>query len=272
MPRPTQLSVPQPCHERWDAMTPTGPGRHCAACQQVVVDFTQKTDAEILAHLAQLTGPRACGRFRAEQLGRPLVPPAAPSRWRSWLASVLLAGWGMQPAPVASKSLPHPAPQVSLRHLPGPPRRRPSTLAVKHVQGVVRDATTQHPLAGVAVFLRHENRSATTDSAGRFSLRLPARRPRGGRALVLHFTGYVSATVRLPATTKPPLLQQLSLRADPAAAGVEVVGQEYRREQVMITGMMPLPGSVTVAAPPTSRVAPGFFRRLLRSLRRHPQG
>jgi hypothetical protein len=30
-------------------MTPRGPGCHCAACQKTVVDFTLKTDAEILA-------------------------------------------------------------------------------------------------------------------------------------------------------------------------------------------------------------------------------
>ncbi|WP_161599605.1 hypothetical protein [Hymenobacter nivis] len=74
-PRPTTVHIPTPCAESWAAMTPRGPGRHCAACQKTVVDFTQKTDGEILAMLKQATG-RTCGRFYADQLSRPLVPLA----------------------------------------------------------------------------------------------------------------------------------------------------------------------------------------------------
>ena len=75
-------------------MTPTPTGRHCAACQKTVVDFTQKTDAEILAYLAGAAGP-ACGRFRAGQLARPLqvaTPGGAAPRWRAWLAALVAAG------------------------------------------------------------------------------------------------------------------------------------------------------------------------------------
>ncbi|SHK12507.1 carboxypeptidase-like regulatory domain-containing protein [Hymenobacter psychrotolerans] len=86
MPRLVALSVPQPCHESWALMTPAAQGRHCAACDKVVLDFTQKTDAEILALLQRAAAP--CGRFRPDQLGRPLLPPPAPApRWRTWLAA-----------------------------------------------------------------------------------------------------------------------------------------------------------------------------------------
>jgi|GEM_PF-5922451 len=100
MPQPaTILRVPQPCPESWAAMTPTAAGRHCAACQKTVVDFTQKTDAEILAYLAHAGRGNTCGRFRKEQLGRPLrpvlpVPPA--TRWQAWLAGLLLATLALQ--------------------------------------------------------------------------------------------------------------------------------------------------------------------------------
>ncbi|MDQ2793387.1 MAG: hypothetical protein M3Y12_05195, partial [Bacteroidota bacterium] len=61
----TFLIIPQPCPESWDAMSPTDMGRHCAACAKTVVDFTLKTDAEILAHLAGAVAGRTCGRFAA---------------------------------------------------------------------------------------------------------------------------------------------------------------------------------------------------------------
>ncbi|GAB3292168.1 hypothetical protein ACFQT0_07390 [Hymenobacter humi] len=79
------LSIPQPCHQSWAVMTPTASGRHCAACQKIVVDFTLKTDAEILAYLAGAANGRPGGRFAAGQLERPLqrAAPAAPTRWRA---------------------------------------------------------------------------------------------------------------------------------------------------------------------------------------------
>lgn len=94
----TSLAIPQPCHESWAAMSPTAPGRHCAACAQTVVDFTLKTDAEILVYLAGAVTGRTCGRFAAGQLERPLqrVVPAAPSgRWRAWLAA-MVAIWALR--------------------------------------------------------------------------------------------------------------------------------------------------------------------------------
>ncbi|MBD2723047.1 carboxypeptidase-like regulatory domain-containing protein [Hymenobacter armeniacus] len=94
------IQIPQPCHESWDAMTPATQGRHCAACQKTVVDFTLKTDAEILAYLATAAGGPTCGRFAAGQLERPLqraVPAAPMARWRAWLAAAV-AVWGVREA------------------------------------------------------------------------------------------------------------------------------------------------------------------------------
>ena len=94
----TSLTIPQPCPESWAAMSPTATGRHCAACAQTVVDFTLKTDAEILAHLAGAASGRTCGRFAAGQLERPLqrAAPAAPTaRWRAWLAAAV-AVWAVR--------------------------------------------------------------------------------------------------------------------------------------------------------------------------------
>ncbi|WP_345124937.1 carboxypeptidase-like regulatory domain-containing protein [Hymenobacter antarcticus] len=97
MRQPVSLTIPQPCHQSWAAMTPTVAGRHCAACEKTVVDFTLKTDAEILAFLAGAVSGRTCGRFAAGQLERPLqrAALAAPTRWRAWLAAAV-AVWGLR--------------------------------------------------------------------------------------------------------------------------------------------------------------------------------
>ena len=221
---PLALRLPQPCLESWDAMTPTSAGRHCVACQKTVIDFTQQTDAELLAYFRQVAGREVCGRLRHDQLNRPLQPTLLEpsSRWRTWLA-LALAAWGVGRAEAAPANSPHSTfhrqPQAAAR-----PRSRP--LTARYVQGTVRDSATGAPLAGVAVFLRGESRQTTTDANGWFGLRLSVRRPRSGRALVLHYIGYQSETQRLPTSRRPVTRLALALRPDVAAvAGVQVEGR-----------------------------------------------
>ena len=85
------IHIPQPCAQPWVDMVPTATGRHCTSCAKTVVDFTQHTDAEILAYFRQ-GHAGTCGRFRAAQLGRPLAAATSPVRpWQHWLAALLLA-------------------------------------------------------------------------------------------------------------------------------------------------------------------------------------
>lgn len=61
-------SIPQPCNEDWNAMTPRDKGRYCNSCAKVVVDFTTMNDAEIVNYLQQHSKQKTCGHFRNEQL------------------------------------------------------------------------------------------------------------------------------------------------------------------------------------------------------------
>lgn len=95
MPSPDlALTVPRPCHRDWEQMTPADQGRHCAACAKVVVDFTRKTDAELLTWFSTPPPEATCGHFRPDQLDRlqpratPQPPVPAPTpRWQAWLAA-----------------------------------------------------------------------------------------------------------------------------------------------------------------------------------------
>lgn len=68
MSKSIKITIPEPCHENWNAMTPTDQGRHCAVCTKEVIDFTAKTDQEI-ALLIQGTN-NICGRMRTDQVNR----------------------------------------------------------------------------------------------------------------------------------------------------------------------------------------------------------
>ncbi|MBD2723046.1 carboxypeptidase-like regulatory domain-containing protein [Hymenobacter armeniacus] len=217
--RPTvSLTIPQPCHESWDAMTPAAQGRHCAACQKTVVDFTLKTDAEILAHLATAASG-VCGRVWDNQLTRPLAPlgpSAVPARWRTWAATALVA-WGLREGLTGGALAQTPA----AGHAPHSRKKAGAAAPALLIQGVVLNVTTGAPLPGAAVFLQGENRRTTADSAGRFSLRVPAGR-RARHSLVVHLFGYQSQTAAVPATVQARSYVPIGLRADAAATGVEV--------------------------------------------------
>lgn len=91
MPKPIQLRIPSPCHENWANMDPTDKGRHCAACQKTVVDFTTMSDAEVIRYMTQ-AGPHVCGRLAPDQINRPLIPLAPPKQNRLPGWQILLAG------------------------------------------------------------------------------------------------------------------------------------------------------------------------------------
>ena len=62
------FSIPKPCHENWDAMTPAEQGRFCSLCAKTVVDFTGMEDAEITIYLKSKKNNSVCGRFTNKQL------------------------------------------------------------------------------------------------------------------------------------------------------------------------------------------------------------
>ena len=105
-----KITIPRPCHEDWAGMTAQKDGRFCGSCQKTVIDFTAKTDAEILAFFVAKADEKdvkgVCGRFKTDQLARELhkkpyilpLPQQNTGYWRnnqkrlaqaSLLASVL---------------------------------------------------------------------------------------------------------------------------------------------------------------------------------------
>lgn len=64
------VQIPQPCHASWDKMQAQHQGRHCKACDKVVVDFTRMSDDEIRTWLREKAGEKVCGHFKAEQVQR----------------------------------------------------------------------------------------------------------------------------------------------------------------------------------------------------------
>lgn len=63
-----KITIPEPCHENWDKMTPKDNGRFCMNCSKTVVDFTSMMPDEIRHYFLQNQNEKICGRFRKSQL------------------------------------------------------------------------------------------------------------------------------------------------------------------------------------------------------------
>ncbi|RMA64858.1 carboxypeptidase-like regulatory domain-containing protein [Ulvibacter antarcticus] len=62
------IRIPEPCHENWTEMSPTEKGKFCGVCTKEVIDFTAKTDEDLVKTLSGKTN--VCGRFKKNQLDR----------------------------------------------------------------------------------------------------------------------------------------------------------------------------------------------------------
>lgn len=67
------VRIPEPCHEDWNKMTVDEKGRFCNVCSKSVVDFTNKTDTEIHSILIEKSSEKVCGRFKSNQVERPII-------------------------------------------------------------------------------------------------------------------------------------------------------------------------------------------------------
>lgn len=66
-----KITIPKPCHENWNAMTPDEKGRFCAVCSKTVRDFRRASDDEIIDVFADAS-QEICGAFNPSQLNRDL--------------------------------------------------------------------------------------------------------------------------------------------------------------------------------------------------------
>jgi len=118
------ITIPEPCHEDWQRMTPNEQGRHCALCCKTVVDFSNWEPQEILFYLSANQADQVCGRFRNNQLNIPIPTPdtfvwqlsQTPLSLLKKIAAIFLFVFGLMTAscndPVQQAVTPAPGQQV----------------------------------------------------------------------------------------------------------------------------------------------------------------
>lgn len=187
-----RLSIPEPCHEDWNNMTPTLQGRYCQACEKEVTDFSQMTDAQIVQFIEKGKGNH-CGRFRFDQLDREMslsVPQYVLSPWAKagiLAASVLLAVPGMsQQTRLSTKPA---AQEIVVTQQKDLDSKTPFI-----IKGIVTDREGES-LIGVNVLLVGTNTGTITDLEGKFTLRIEQKL--SALALTFSYVGYEPQTVKI---------------------------------------------------------------------------
>lgn len=89
------ISIPTPCHEKWDKMTPNEQGAFCTVCSKTVIDFTSKSEEEVKKYFFQNRQKSTCGRFRNTQLSEaenllPQLLAGSIPFWKKFLAILLI--------------------------------------------------------------------------------------------------------------------------------------------------------------------------------------
>jgi len=84
------VSIPVPCHENWDLMSPHEQGKYCMVCSKAVIDFTHMTDTEIIRAIQQ-SSQTICGRLDEQQLDSLRPKYQLPKKMKVFLYALAVA-------------------------------------------------------------------------------------------------------------------------------------------------------------------------------------
>ncbi|MFK7923087.1 MAG: carboxypeptidase-like regulatory domain-containing protein [Bacteroidia bacterium] len=184
-----QISIPEPCHEKWSEMTPNEKGRFCAACSKTVVDFRRMNTKEIVNHLGKSSG-RACGRFSQHQLGEHSIENN--SSWTSWVATLGLI-LSLSPIPLAAQSNVEKTVQVERSNLPMLAKPQIGTTGATQeivIRGRVMNESREEPLEGVSAHVEGTRIGGFTDEEGYFSFAMNSSFVDTSINVIISYVGY----------------------------------------------------------------------------------
>ncbi|MBK7883747.1 MAG: carboxypeptidase-like regulatory domain-containing protein [Chitinophagaceae bacterium] len=202
-----QISIPEPCHESWQQMTPTAKGRFCKACAKEVVDFSKMTDSEVLNYFTEKATANVCGRVLPEQLNRNITKPVTITQkvtwyWKYLVATVLL--FAKTPAKAQKDringGLVRQTPQscTPVKGKMALPRTINDTPVNEIYKGKVLNENGE-ALPGATIQLKGTNRGAIADAGGNFTILI---HKDSSKIIEVSYVGYQSKEVLLSSINK----------------------------------------------------------------------
>lgn len=176
-----KITIPEPCHERWDKMTPTEKGAFCQSCEKEVMDFSGLQQEDIAYYFKHKDTGKTCGRFTKAQLNQTYIIPPEPAPRRTWMRALWLLPFMLLSKNVFGQENKTPAsehPQTDTTEttlgegVVMPPDTMMQPQQQNQLTGHVRNAATGAALP-LAVVKVNDSLQTTTDSTGNFALQLP---------------------------------------------------------------------------------------------------
>lgn len=184
MSKSLHLSIPEPCHEKWNKMSPSEQGRFCGACQKQVVDFTSMTDQELQSFFLKKNEGNVCGRFVNAQLNRDIQIPKKKLPWAKYVIQVAIPAMLYSTKAAAQGEVKVKGDTIVVRSeemIMGKinpnrpltncenPKDTPAKPQPVPIFGIVTDVNG-NPLSNVTVNIKRTGISTLTDSSGMYSL------------------------------------------------------------------------------------------------------
>ncbi len=180
-----KISIPEPCQENWDLMTPKDKGRHCQKCDREIIDYSSYSDYAL--HQYFIKEGSFCGRFKTDQIGRAIEISEegikiSPSLKRI-AAAVAITSASIIGNDHLQAQTNSPLPQIENRTITkitygvkskGKKEIQPKTTKEKStnivVQGAVTEEETGEPLIGVSILIKGTNNGTVTDLDGNYQI------------------------------------------------------------------------------------------------------
>ncbi len=177
-----KLTIPNPCSENWDTMTPAEKGRFCKSCSTIVTDFSTYTDSELLEYFSKAKG-ETCGRFNVAQLNHILVandPSQTPVFRKLLFGTALAAGCvGIAHGQNNTHSIPAGTIDSSGKINTFSISKKNKVVAKDSIQitGKILDNKTKNPIPHATISFVLEGNTeilAQADESGKYAVSLPA--------------------------------------------------------------------------------------------------
>lgn len=205
-----QITIPNPCSQSWQQMTPAGQGRHCESCCKTVIDFSKMSNEAIIRQLSNAAN--ICGRFERHQLANinnRLYTDNLPgaSWWKRALLYLTLAG-SISACKVSNLTKPGTEAKADIdknhqKAFPGDTSENiaASTKAKSKImiKGTITAREDGLPLPGAVVKLKGTTTTAIADVNGNFKITIPAENAK----LAISFIGYDTKEILVKENDNP---------------------------------------------------------------------
>lgn len=205
------LTIPKPCTENWNSMTPIQKGGFCDKCKKEVLDFTYTSNFNLSRRL-DAKAP-ICGRFKTSQLNQP-IRSVTQHTWKRNAALLGFTSLLTFAAPMMAQQKQSPiAQQLEQKPACSTVTIQKSEKGYVTINGHIEDPDM--PLPGVKIALLHSSISTQTDFDGDFSITLPKIYLEASCTLVISSLGYETKEATIDKNT-----QFLSIKFEEADAWV----------------------------------------------------